>query len=82
MASATYVQFRADGTRQLMRRKKQGRRSQGLSAPVLVRLHDADAEKIKQLAAALGTYWNTNEFIRQAVREKLSNSVYTELVNP
>lgn len=80
MASAVKTIHTIDGPRQCWRAVKQGRRPVGLGAPVLVRLYAEDLAKIEQLSARLGMYWNLNQFIREAVREKLANSVYTELV--
>lgn len=82
MASKTYTQYYADGTSKLVRRiEKQGRKPQGLSSPQVLRLDNDVKEKLKTLAGVYGYYWNENQFIRDAVRDKLSNSVYTEFLN-
>jgi len=81
MASNSYIQYYSDGTKkQLRRRIKQGRKPSGLGKPKLIRLYAEDEEKMKVLKEKFGMYWNENEFIRSAVSEKLSNSVYTELL--
>jgi hypothetical protein len=78
MASKAYKQYYADGTSKLLSRSaKQGRKPSGLGKPKLIRLSAEDEEKLKILKEKLGMYWNENEFIRSAVSEKLSNSVYT-----
>ena len=80
MASRTYIQSYADGTQKKFVRRKQGRKPSGLGKSKLVRLWQVDEEKMKVLKTKYGEYWNENEFIRDAVSEKLSNSVYTELL--
>lgn len=80
MASKTYIQHYVDETSKEFLRKKQGRISSGLGKPKLVRLKEIDEEKMRILKEKLGYYWNENEFIREAVSEKLCNSVYTELL--
>ncbi len=80
MASKTVVKTFSDGSKKRFRRKKQGRIPSGLGKPKLVRLKLSDEEKIKLLKEKFGYYWNENEFIRDAVSEKLCNSVYTELL--
>lgn len=80
MSSKTYIQHYVDGTSKKFLRKKQGRIPSGLGRPKLVRLKETDEEKMGILKEKLGIYWNENEFIRTAVSEKLSNSVYTELL--
>jgi hypothetical protein len=81
MACNTFAQHYADGTSQVLRRrKKQGRRSSGLGKPQLVRLWNNDEEKMKILQERFGIYWNKNEFIRNAVSKELRSSVYTELL--
>ena len=83
MASNTFTQHYADGTSQVVwRRKKQGRRSSDLGKPQLVRLRKNDEEKMKILQERFGIYWNKNEFIRNAVSKELRSSVYTELLKP
>ena len=80
MASKTKIQHYVDGSSKKFLRKKQGRIPSGLGKPKLVRLKETDEEKINILKEKLGYYWNENEFIREAVSEKLCNSVYTELL--
>ena len=81
MASKTYKQYYADGSSKvLIRSTKQGRKPSGLAKPKLIRLYEVDEEKMKLLKDKLGSYWNENDFIRSAVSEKLSNSVYTEFL--
>ena len=81
MASNSYIQYYSDGTKKLLRRRiKQGRKSNGLAKPKLIRLYEVDEEKMKLLKNKFGIYWNENDFIRSAVSEKLSNSVYIELL--
>lgn len=80
MASKTYIQHYADGTKKEFLRKKQGRKPSGLGKPKLIRLKETDEEKMKILKEKFGYYWNENDFIREAVSEKLCNSVYTELL--
>lgn len=80
MASKIKIQYCSDGTCKKFVRKKQGRISSGLGKPKLVRLKEIDEKKMKRIKEKLGYYWNENEFIREAVSEKLCNSVYTELL--
>ena len=80
MASKTKIQHYADGTFKEFLRKKQGRIPSGLGKPKLIRLKETDEEKMRIIKEKLGYYWNENEFIREAVSEKLCNSVYTELL--
>jgi len=81
VASRTYIQFYVDGTSKEVRRKKQGRKPSGLGKMKSIRLYLTDEEILQKLKDKYGVYWNENEFIRNAVHEKLCNSVYTELVN-
>lgn len=63
-----------------MRRSvKQGRRPSGLGKPQLVRLYAADREKLEYIKGRLGSFYNENEIIRDAVRLHLE-SIYTELL--
>jgi hypothetical protein len=79
MASKTVIRRYADGTSKEYRRKKQGRKPAGLAKAQLVRLYSDSKEQMNRLADVYGYCWNENEFIRDAVREKLSNSIYIEL---
>jgi hypothetical protein len=81
MASNTFTQHYADGTSQvLQRRKMQGRPPSGLAKPQVIRLSKEAKDKLNQLSRAFGQYWNENDFIRNAVSKELCNSVYTELL--
>lgn len=80
MASKTVVKTFVGGSKKEFKRRKQGRIPVGLGKPKLVRLKLSDEEKIKLLKEKFGYYWNENEFIREAVSEKLCNSIYTELL--
>lgn len=80
MASKTKLQYYVDGAKKEFLRKKQGRKPSGLGKPKLIRLKEIDEKKMKALKEKLGYYWNENDFIREAVSEKLCNSVYTELL--
>lgn len=81
MASNSYMQYYADGTKKKVRRSvKQGRRPRGLTKPRLYRLYKEDEEKMKLIKDRFGYMYNENEFVRDAVHEKLINSVYTELL--
>lgn len=80
MASKTYIQYYVDRSSKKFLRKKQGRKPSGLGKPKLIRLKEIDEEKMEILKEKLGYYWNENEFIREAVSEKLCSSVYTELL--
>jgi len=80
MASNIFVQYYANGDKKTVRRStKQGRRPSGLGRLKSVRLYQDSIEKMDKLKEIYGCYWNENDFIRSAVAEKLSNSVYTEL---
>lgn len=81
MASNTYTQHFADGTKKMYKRHKQGRKPSGLSKPINVRLWQEDKDTMNILAGKMGYLWNENSFIREAVHSALCNSVYTELVN-
>jgi len=75
------MQIYSDGTRQVVKREaKQGRKPSGLGRIKAVRLFKESEKMLDELRVACGEYWNENEFIRMAVREKLSNNVYIELV--
>ena len=82
MSSNLYSRITVDGKETAYTRKgSQGRKPSGLGKPFLIRLDmDSEVELIRE-ADKLGYYWNKNDFIRSAVREKLNNSIYTELVN-
>jgi hypothetical protein len=80
MASKTLIRIFVDGSKKKFKRKRQGRTPSGLGKPKLIRLKLSDEEKIKLLKEKFGYYWNENEFIRDAVSEKLCNSVYIELL--
>ena len=80
MASKTYVQYYADGTSKEFRRKKQGGKPSGLGKLKSTRLYPTDETLLNRLKEKFGVYWNENEFIRNAVHDKLCNSVYTELL--
>lgn len=81
MASSLYRQCFVDGTSELRRRAKQGRKPQGLGKSFLVRLDRESESAMDKLAEYYGEYWNRSEFIRAAVRNQLYNSVYAELLN-
>lgn len=80
MASRIGTYQTVDGKTVTFLRKKQGRKPSGLAKPINVRLLQEDMNMIRILECKMGEYWNTNEFIRDAIHQKLSNSVYTELV--
>ena len=80
MAALYYTQHTADGSHRAKRSARQGRKPSGLAKPELVRLYADDAEKLDAIGAEMGYLWNRNEFIRQAVRKALQESVYTELL--
>lgn len=82
MSSKTYIQYYSNGTSKEFKRKKQGRTPLGLGKPKCIRLKKEDEDKMIILRDKLGIYWNENAFIRNAVSEKLCNSVYTELLIP
>ena len=82
MASKTYIQHYAGGTRKLVRRSlKQGRKSCGLGTPFLQRLFEQDEEILLVVKEKLGYLYNKNDFVRNAVKYYI-NSVYTELLKP
>ncbi|OGZ02797.1 MAG: hypothetical protein A2390_02225 [Candidatus Liptonbacteria bacterium RIFOXYB1_FULL_36_10] len=80
MASKFYIQTCSDGRKKKIKRNKQGRKPSGLGKLKSIRLWKEDEEKLMNLRNIYGEYWNENEFIRDAVSEKLYNSVYTELL--
>jgi len=79
MSSLIGNQAHVDGTVTRFRRKKQGRKPQGLGKPKLVRLYDDTEEKLKVIKEKLGYLYNENEIVRQAVRKEV-DFIYTELV--
>ena len=82
MASKTYIQHYSDGTsKRVARVAKQGRKPSGLGKKREVRLYAKQDVELEQVAKQYGYYWNANEFIRDAVREKLHNFAHVELLN-
>ena len=82
MASNIYTQHYSDGTsRKLKRLIKQGRKPSRLGKPKKFRLYREDEDKLIELKEILGSYYNENDIVRNAVHQYLlSNSVGTELV--
>ena len=82
MASSVYVQHYYNGTSRTVRRSaRQGRKPGGFGRARLVRPYQEDEAKLEKLAEKFGYCWNENQFIRDAIRDKLRNSVYAELLN-
>jgi hypothetical protein len=80
MASKTYKQNYVDGSSKWFTRKRQGRKPSGLGKLKKYRLYANDEDKLMELKASLGQYYNENEIVRNAVHLYLNNSVGTELV--
>ena len=80
MASKSFIQHTVDGRKTLtMRSKKQGRKPIGLAKPRLYRLYQVDDDRLAEMGQRLGSLFNANEFVRNAVHNQC-NSVYTELL--
>ena len=79
MTHNTYTRHTITGSRQFTRKGTQGRKPSGLGKPELYRLYAEDEEKLLILKEKLGTYYNKNEIVRQAVHLALE-TVYTELL--
>ena len=80
MASKTYTQHYVDGTKKDFQRKKQGRKPSGLGKLDKYRLYEKDEERLLILKDKLGSYYNKNEIVRNAVKIYLDNFVPTELL--
>lgn len=80
MATLTYIQAHADGTRITMRRSvPQGRKPSGLGRPKLYRLFAEDVEILAIMEEKLGCMYNENEIVRTAVHTAIE-TIYTEFL--
>jgi len=80
MANNTYLRQTVDGkTTAYTRKGTQGRKPSGLGKPKLYRLFAEDEKILKLLEIKLGSYYNENEIVRNAVH-KAVESIYTEFV--
>ena len=79
MASNTFTRHTITGPRTYSRKGTQGRKPSGLGKPELYRLYAEDEEKLLILKEKLGTYYNKNEIVRQAVHLALE-TIYIELL--
>ena len=80
MASKIVVRSFADGSIRAFQRKKQGRKPSGLGKLDKYRLYEKDEERLLILKDKLGSYYNKNEIVRNAVKIYLDNFVPTELL--